>query len=124
MNWGYVPWPCEKYLDDALEILSAVATEEEKKQILSDLEESRAQLWVAVDDRLIAALITCRDGDTLEMWKCAGPILPFVLDYLDFIQSSAQGIKQFRLGGRKGWTRFLKKAGWKEDGEFMVKDII
>lgn len=85
-----------------------------------------AVLWLAtVDDAPIAAMVTRRDGETMEVWLAGGAVLSGCVPFLLIAEREAIefGMTKGRITGRKGWTRVLSPYGWRVDGEDLVKDL-
>jgi hypothetical protein len=92
-------------------------------EVHAQVGDGRAQLWLAVENRPVAALVTRIDGDTLEIWLAGGTILA-ALPYIEtIIEASKQaGATNGRVVGRKGWRRVLQPYGWHMRGDELVKD--
>jgi hypothetical protein len=123
MTFGYVPSPAAGQWQKALGYLKpALArggyTWEECAKLI---DSGHAQLWMSDE----AALVSRRDGDTLELWLCGGRVVNASDKYLAVIERAAKesGMKWMRVTGRKGWERHLKRFGWVRVGEDLMKDI-
>lgn len=123
MNFGYVPSPASAQLEKAksylLPVLNVGGYSWEECTILID--SGHAQLWMSDE----AALVSRRDGDTLELWLCGGRVVNASDRFLEVIEQAARdgGMTWMRLTGRKGWDRHLAKWNWVKVGEDLVKDI-
>jgi len=126
LNFGYLAPPFGVIWDEIRPLLdSAVERSRDSwSEVLADLLTGRAQLWVTVTDRPIAAMVTRIDGATLEVWLAGGDVLKGSVPFLEtaIAASRAQGTTNGRIDGRKGWERVLKPFGWHFDGEYLVKD--
>lgn len=123
MNFGYVPSPAAAQLSKALEYLAPALnrggyTWNECARLI---DSGHAQLWMSDE----AALVSRRDGDTLELWLCGGRVVNASDRFLEVIEQAAKeaGMQWMRLTGRKGWDRHLKQFGWVRVGEDLMKDI-
>ena len=123
MNFGYVPSPAAAQLTKARQYLVPALqrggyTWDECARLI---DSGHAQLWMSDE----AALVSRRDGDTLELWLCGGRVVNASDRFLEVIERAAResGLQWMRLTGRKGWDRHLAKWGWIKVGEDLVKDI-
>ena len=104
-------WPCLLW-HEALTWLQPAMThggETDEAEVTAQLDCGRAQLWLAIDGNVRAALVTTRHGDRLHLWLCGGngcdwpgllrQIMAFVAD---------SGVTRWTLDGRPGWSRVLK----------------
>ena len=91
----------------------------------NDLGSGLAQLWVATDPEPVAALVSRRDGNTLEIWLCAGRVVNAADQFLSVIERAAKqdGMTDARLSGRTGWRRHLAKWGWTMNDDDLVKAL-
>ncbi len=123
MRFGYVPSPAAAQMEKAQEYLAPALyrggyTWGECARLI---DSSHAQLWMSDE----AALVSRKDGDTLELWLCGGRVVNASDRFLEVIERAAResGLQWMRLTGRKGWDRHLAKWGWVKVGEDLVKDI-
>lgn len=123
MNFGYVPSPAAAQLSKALEYLAPALnrggyTWNECARLI---DSGHAQLWMSDE----AALVSRRDGDTLELWLCGGRVVNASDRFLEVIEQAAKeaGMQWMRVTGRRGWERHLKQFGWVRVGEDLMKDI-
>jgi hypothetical protein len=123
MRFGYVPSPAAAQLNKAMEYLAPALkrggyTWDECARLI---DSGHAQLWMSDE----AALVSRRDGDTLELWLCGGRVVNASDRFLAVIERAARdsGMEWMRLTGRKGWDRHLAKWHWVKVGEDLVKDI-
>jgi hypothetical protein len=93
-------------------------------ELESSLGDNRSQLWLTVEERPVAAMVTRIDGDTLEIWLAGGAVLSGSLPFLETAieASKAVGTTNGRIIGRKGWSRVLRQWGWRQQGDELVKD--
>lgn len=91
-------------------------------EVAAKLRDQRAQLWLGVDEKPIAALVTQVIGDKLEIWLAGGAILRVMPWFENVIAASKEaGTTGGIIFGRKGWGRVLKD--WRYDDEgYLVKD--
>jgi hypothetical protein len=94
-------------------------------EVSEDLLSGRAQLWLTLDPVPVAAMVTRRDGDTLEVWLAGGAVLRTSVPFLETAIRAAQddGATNGRIIGRKGWQRVLRSYGWRPEGDTLVKDF-
>lgn len=127
MIFGFVPapygllWgPVRRLLDGAVR-----RGKNEWDDVIASLVSGRAQLWLTLADRPIAAMVTRRDGNTLEVWLAGGAVLSGSVPFLEIaIEASKQdGATNGRIIGRKGWDRVLRPYGWRREGDELVKDF-
>lgn len=118
-----MPSPASAQLKKAMEYLAAALsrggyTWEECAKLI---DSGHAQLWMSDE----AALVSRRDGDTLELWLCGGRVVNASDRFLEVVERAAResGMKWMRVTGRKGWERHLKRFGWVRVGEDLMKDI-
>lgn len=123
MSFGYVPSPATAQLAKAKAYLAPALsrggyTWDECSRLI---DSGHAQLWMSDE----AALVSRRDGDTLELWLCGGRVVNASDRFLAVIERAARdsGMEWMRLTGRKGWDRHLAKWHWVKVGEDLVKDI-
>lgn len=96
---------------------------------LSELEEAfrtgNAVLWLAAHEEPFAAMVTRRDGLTMEVWLAGGGVMNGCVPFLGQAEREARefGMKRGRITGRKGWARVLRPYGWRVRGEDLVKDF-
>lgn len=123
MNFGYVPSPAAGQWDKALGYLRpALARDGYTWEECANLIQSgHAQLWMSNE----AALVTRKDGDTLELWVCGGRVVNASDQFLKVVEQAARqgGMRWLRVTGRKGWQRHLARFGWVSVGEDMLKEI-
>ena len=111
MRFGFVPPPVPKHIWDEVEIALEEAAERggvDLSDLRRDVFSGLAQLWVARDERLRSACVTCiQDGDC-TIWLMGGDIAD--LQWLPIIEGAARqrGCKRMWLRGRIGWVRILK----------------
>lgn len=88
------------------------------------LSGGEAQLWLAVDEGPVAAMVTCIEANTLEIWLAGGAVLSGCVPFLETTieASKAAGTTNGRVVGRKGWERVLAPYGWRRDGKHLVKE--
>lgn len=94
-------------------------------EVISALVDHRAQLWLTVTDKPIAAMVTRMDGRTLEVWLAGGAVLAGSVPFLEtaIAAAKADGATNGRITGRKGWRRVLHPYGWRQNGDDLVKDF-
>jgi hypothetical protein len=123
MRFGYVPSPAAAQLEKAQEYLTPALNRGGYTwgECAGLIDSSHAQLWMSDE----AALVSRKDGDTLELWLCGGRVVNASDRFLEVIERAAResGLQWMRLTGRKGWDRHLAKWGWVKVGEDLVKDI-
>lgn len=114
--WG----PAKALLDQAVK-----RGKNEWPEVIASLMQGTAQLWLTVTDRPIAAMVTRRDGPTLEVWLAGGAVLSGSVPFLEraIAAAKADGATDGRIIGRKGWSRVLAPYGWREAGDMLVKDF-
>lgn len=127
MNFGFVPPPYGSLWPTVAGLLDRAVKrgENEWSEVEEALADGRAQLWLTVTDRPVAAMVTRRDGDTLEVWLAGGAVLSGSVPFLEtaIAAAKADGATNGRICGRKGWERVLRRYGWRADGDFLVKDF-
>lgn len=126
MNFGFVPPPFGVLWNDIGRLLDKAVERSGDSwlEVVEDLDDGRAQLWLTVTDRPIAAMVTRRDGDTLEVWLAGGAVLSGSIPFLEtaLAAAKADGATNGRITGRKGWQRVLRPWGWRPCGEDLVKE--
>lgn len=127
MRFGFVPPPFGALWNDIARLLAKAVTrgKNDWREVVDALGDGRAQLWLTVTDKPVAAMVTRRDGDTLEVWLAGGAVLSGSVPYLETAIAAAQadGATNGRIWGRKGWDRVLQPYGWRREGELLVKDF-
>lgn len=126
MNFGYAPPPLGDQWED-IKALLAPAVERggnDWAELTTALDTNRAQLWLTTDPHPVAAMVTRKDGDTLEIWLAGGAVLSGSVPFLETaIEASKQaGMTNGRIIGRKGWDRVLRGYGWHRSGDDLVKE--
>lgn len=126
MRFGFVPPPFGAEWEDAKALLSKAVERDgnDWARLTEDLDNHRAQLWLTVTDRPVAAMVTRIDGDTLEVWLAGGAVLSGSIPFLETaIEASKEaGTTNGRIIGRKGWERVLRGYGWRKSGDDLVKE--
>lgn len=126
MTFGYVAPPYGALWPSIIALLSKAVERggNDWVELEQSLRDGRSQLWLTVEDRPVAAMVTRIDGDTLEVWLAGGAVLSGSVPFLETAieASKAAGTTNGRIIGRKGWTRVLRGYGWHADGEHLVKD--
>lgn len=128
MTFGYVPPPFGDLWGDIRRLLdpAVIRGGNEWEEVEALLNDSRAQLWLTTEDEvLVAAMVTRKDGDTLEVWLAGGKVLSGSIPHLETAIEAATrgGMTNGRIIGRKGWARVLQAYGWRQNGEDLVKDF-
>ncbi len=127
MTFGYVPPPYGLLWGPAKALLERAVRrgKNEWPEVIASLMQGTAQLWLTITDKPIAAMVTRRDGDTLEVWLAGGAVLSGSVPFLETAIQAAQsgGATNGRIIGRKGWTRVLRSYGWRTEGDYLVKDF-
>ena len=127
MTFGYVPRPFAEHWDAASRLLDAAVAKggNDWREVIRALDTGRAQLWLTIKDRPVAAMITRMDGDTLEIWLAGGAVLSGSVPFLETTIEAAKvnGATNGRITGRKGWERVLRPYGWQPRGDDLVKDF-
>lgn len=127
MTFGFVPPPYGFWWGPAKALLEGAVKrgKNEWPEVIAALMQGTAQLWLTVTDRPIAAMVTRRDGDTLEVWLAGGAVLSGSVQFLDtaIAAAKADGATNARLEGRKGWARVLRPYGWRAEGDYLLKDF-
>ena len=127
MNFGYVPGGHVSPAVFAMLDRAVTRGLNEWAEVLSQLKDGRAQLWLAVDqDKPVAALVSNIDSatQTLEIWLAGGAVLSGCVPFLEIVieASKAAGTTNGRIVGRNGWQRVLKPYGWSAHGDELTKD--
>lgn len=127
MRFGFVPPPFGALWIDIQRLLGKAVERggNSWSDVRQKLEDGRAQLWFAVTDKPVAAMVTKIDGDTLEVWLAGGAVLSGAVPFLEtaIAASREAGTTNGRIVGRKGWARVLAPYGWAVDGDELVKDF-
>lgn len=125
MRFGFVPPPFGDLWADVCQLLEKAVKRggNEWADVEAALDSGRAQLWIAADERPVAAMVTKLDGRTLEVWLAGGAVLSGTVPFLETAIAAAReaGATDARICGRKGWDRVLRGYGWKRDGELLTK---
>ncbi len=125
MNFGFVPPPFGGLWSEIAGLLTRAMVRggNSWRELEDGLADGRAQLWLAVTDRPVAAMVTRRDGETLEVWLAGGAVMAGCVPFLEtaIAAAKADGATNGRITGRKGWQRVLAGFGWRKDGEDLVK---
>ena len=129
MQFGFVPPPFDEGLWWTVFDLLEKTVERggyEWSEVREDLYAGRAQLWLAVKNEPVAAMVTRMDGDTLEVWLAGGAVLSGCIPFLEIALAAAKtsGATNGRIIGRKGWARVLHPFGWRRDGDELIKEPI
>lgn len=115
------------YWPEALALLipAIERSEQDQVELEAALGDGTALLWLGVAERVKAALVVRKDGDTMEIWLAGGAIIPLFPYLANMIEQAAieAGMTRGRVNGRKGWTRALKSWGWRTSGDDLVKDL-
>lgn len=127
MRFGFVPPPYGPLWGHIGKLLAGAVERGENNwaEVVECLDDGRAQLWLTVTDEPIAAMVTRRDGDTLEVWLAGGKVLSGSIPFLEtaLAAAKADGATNGRIIGRRGWARVLAPFGWRRDGDELVKDL-
>ena len=128
MMFGFVAPPFGSLWNDVARLLDGAVRrgKNDWKEVRNALDTGLAQLWLTLDPGPVAAMVTRRDGDTLEVWLAGGAVLSGSVPFLETAieAAKADGVTNGRIWGRKGWARVLKPYGWRHDGDFLVKDFV
>lgn len=129
MTFGYVAPPFGSLGGDVRRLLDTAVMRggNEWAEVEALLNDNRAQLWLTVEDGApVAAMVTRKDGDTLEVWLAGGKVLSGSIAHLETTIEAAKrgGMTNGRITGRKGWARVLQPYGWRPDGDDLVKDFV
>ncbi len=113
----YAPWPIpETAWLTAWDFLQPAADRAGEGVVESDvaaqLDHKLAQLWLAYrDGEMVAACVTCRQGNNLHFWLCGGSKCRWrVLGELIMECAAMDGCTSFTFGGRRGWLKYLPTA--------------
>jgi hypothetical protein len=127
VRFGFVPPPFGALWGDIHRLLERAVKRgaNEWGEVERSLEDGRAQLWLAVDPAPVAAMVTKKDGETLEIWLAGGAVMSGCVPFLETSLSAARqaGATNARIIGRKGWARVLAPYGWRPSGDELVKDL-
>lgn len=128
MTFGFVPYELSGPLwDDVVDLLDTAVRKggNEWADVEACLNDGRAQLWVTLLDKPIAAMVTKLDGETIEIWLAGGKVLSTSVPFLETALMAAreEGATNARIVGRKGWERILKPYGWRPLGDELVKTL-
>lgn len=127
MTFGFVPAPYGLLWGPVKALLDGAVRRGKNEwwEVIASLMQGTAQLWLTVTDRPIAAMVTRRDGDTLEVWLAGGAVLAGSVPFLETAieAAKADGATNGRIDGRKGWERVLRPYGWRVSGDYLVKDF-
>ena len=127
MNFGFVPPPFEGVWGDVVRLLDAAVKKggNDWSNVKARLEGGRAQLWLTVADKPVAAMVTCMDGPAFEVWLAGGAVLSTSVPFLETALTAAResGATKARIIGRKGWARVLRPYGWRLEADELVKDL-
>lgn len=125
LRFGFVEPPYGNLWADVRRLLDKAVKRDGHswEDVERELDSLRSQLWLAVRDRPVAAMVTKLDGKTLEVWLAGGDVLSGALPFLETAIAAAKeaGATNGRIWGRKGWERVLRPYGWHRDGELLVK---
>lgn len=126
MNFGFVEPPFGDLWYDIWTLLDRAVERGGNNwpDVKEQLEDGRAQLWLAVEGRPVAAMVTKLDGRTLEVWLAGGAVLSGAVPFLETAIEAAKaaGATDARIIGRKGWARVLAPYGWTASGDELTKD--
>lgn len=127
MNFGFVPNPLEQDWWTSKQLLAGAMERfgNEWLDLEDSLRDGRAQLWLAVTNKPVAAMVTRRDGDVMEVWLAGGDVLSGCVPFLEIAERAARsnGMTKGRITGRKGWARVLEPWGWECSGDDLVKEL-
>lgn len=127
MRFGFVPPPFGELWGDIRGLLDRAVRRggNDWANVERSLSDGRAQLWLAVIDKPVAAMVTKKDGATLEVWLAGGAVLSGAVPFLETTLKAARetGATKARIVGRKGWARVLTPYGWRTEGDELVKDL-
>lgn len=128
MTFGYVAPPYGELWGDIRRLLDSAVMRgsNEWSEVERLLNSNLAQLWLTIeDDAPVAAMVTRKDGDTLEVWLAGGKVLSGSIPHLETTIQAAKrgGMTNGRITGRKGWARVLQGYCWRRDGDDLVKDF-
>lgn len=125
MEFGYVAPPYGDQWPAIVTLLDGAVTRggNDWAEVGTLLADNRAQLWLTTQGIPIAAMVTRKDGDTLEIWLAGGAVLSGSIPFLETAIEAAKqdGMTNGRITGRKGWARVLQGYGWQRDGDDLVK---
>lgn len=97
--------------------------------LISDLTNSRRQLWLGVDPDIRAVALTqvlADHKDTVSLTHCAGEGAVDWVHLIDGIRAWARdrGSQAFEVTCRPGWEKYLKGHGFKKTHIVMESDIV
>ncbi len=97
----------------------ALAADETWEEAVKEHQAGRASIWLGPD----CTLLTQANGDTLHVWLGGGSLKGLMM-LRPWAENHARemGFKRLTLRGRRGWSRLLKRHGWK--GEDMLEKHI
>lgn len=128
LEFGFIPRPLETWWPETRELLDRAVDKygTDWADVVSALSERTAQLWLAkAHDGPVAALVSRKQGQTLEIWLAGGTVLSGCVPFLKIVERCAveDGMTNGRITGRRGWGRVLRRDGWTVSGDDLVKDL-
>lgn len=127
MTFGYVAPPFKGLWRDIRRLLDKAVRRGGNSwaEVQRKLQNGQAQLWLAVEDEPVAAMVTKLDGKVLEVWLAGGAVLSGAVPFLETAIAAARevGATSGRIVGRKGWERVLAPYGWRPVGDELVKEL-
>lgn len=127
MIFGFVPPPYGFLWGPTKDLLDGAVRrgKNEWPEVIAELMQGTAQLWLTVVEKPVAAMVTRMDGNTLEVWLAGGAVLSGSVPFLETAIKAAQadGATNGRIIGRRGWARVLRNYGWRESDDMLIKDF-
>lgn len=107
----------DRWTDARSLLLPAIdwAGEKSERDVVADLDDGMAQLWIGEDDRVRCAVVTCLSrtarGLVCEIWLMGGHDRARWLHFIECIEDGARrrGCVAIELIGRRGWARVLPR---------------
>lgn len=91
--------------------------------IVWELMSGRAQLWRGDRSALVTQLVA-GEPPYILLWLAGGDLQEILaMDRGVTAWARAQGAREARINGRKGWARALKRLGFEPDGDELRKAI-
>lgn len=111
----------QDYIAKALEWQDTHCIEDVEKMV----EEGYAQLWLGEQSAAVTEVITYPRAKALHLWLCGGDLDEIVDEMLPRAEAwaRAEGCTKLTTGGRKGWDRVMKRAGFTPVASICAKDL-
>lgn len=96
----------------------------DEASLLADLAAGRAQLWMGEAAALVTQCVVDGRGPCLHVWLAGGE-LEDILAMRPGVEAwaRARGFERVTINGRRGWSRVLRRYGYAQVGDELVRRL-